>query len=449
MRCPNGSRKKKGVCVCKRGWTMIKGVCVPNVEQPAKRCPVNSKRIKGQCVCNKHFNMVRGVCVPKSRTNTVKRVRSKPLNNQAKIIQSKFRKSKQSLRGQYLKRHCPASSECLILGQNRKEILQFFNGFKNFDYAEKILTPIGVPSLNGCVHEIKFKHREYVSYAVLKTSKMSTSENLIYEYFIGQFINKVNAYLPTFLETYGIYTCSPDFHDKLLSGEPLSFDKEMTPLVQTNSELIKRACTSPLYNQILIQHVKNAESLISKIRDTEFLKNEFVYVLFQVYAALYCLRMRFTHFDLHANNILLQKPFPDGVMEFHYDDIVFHSPYLVKIIDYGRAETRMSPTIIEEVCKVPECDPECGKYMGFKKLKRVEELTDVKLLNRFADKLPQRLLDHIPEELLAIFKTDTLTDCYQGFVDMLRDRPLSTQKINGVLKIDTTLKRPFEWTHLI
>jgi len=28
---------------------------------------------------------------------------------------------------------------------------------------------------------------------------------------------------------------------------------------------------------------------------------------------------------------------------------------------------------------------------------------------------------------------------------MLRDRPLSTQKINGVLKIDTTLKTPFQW----
>jgi len=372
---------------------------------------------------------------------------TKKPSNHAKVIQSKFRKSKQSLRGQYLKRLCPGSSECLILGQNRKEILQFFNGFKNFDYAEKILTPIGSPSLNGCVHEIKFKHREYVSYAVLKTSREPTSENLIYEYFMGLFINKVNEYLPTFLETYGIYTCSPEFHDQLLSRQPVPFDKEIVPLVQSNSELIKRACTRPLYNQILIQHVKNAESLFSKLKDTDFLKNELGHVLFQVYAALYCLRLKFTHFDLHANNILLQKPFPDGVMEFHYDDVVFHSPYLVKIIDYGRAETRNSSSVINEVCITPECDPDCGKYMGFKKLKRVEEMTDVKLLNRLATKLPQRFLDHIPEDLLNLFKTDsdTLTDCYKAFVALLRNAPLTKNKINGVLKIDTSLKRPFEW----
>ena len=64
MRCPNGSRKKKGICVFKRGWSMIKGVCVPNVEQPAKRCPVNSKRIRGRCVCKKTYDMIRGFCVP-------------------------------------------------------------------------------------------------------------------------------------------------------------------------------------------------------------------------------------------------------------------------------------------------------------------------------------------------------------------------------------------------
>jgi len=348
------------------------------------------------------------------------------------------------LRGQYLKRHCPGSSECLILGQNRREILQFFNGF-NFDYAEKILTPIGENSINGFVHEIEFKHRDYVSYAVLKTSKKAASDNLIYEYFMGLFINKVNAYLPTFLETYGLYTCSPDFHDKLDSRQPVPFDKEIVPLVQTNSEIIKRACTAPLYNQLLIQHVKNAETFYSKIKDTEFLKNEMCHVLFQVYAALYSLRWKFTHFDLHANNILLQKPFPDGVIEFHYDDIVFHSPYLVKIIDYGRAETRNSLSVINEVCITPECEPECGKYMGFRRLKGLDDTTDVKLLNRFANKLPQRLLDHIPEELMNVFKTETLAECYQSFVFMLRDRPLSTQKINGVLKIDTSLKTPFQW----
>ena len=466
MRCPNGSRKKKGVCVCKRGWTMIKGVCVPDVEQPAKRCPVNSKRVKGRCVCNKSFDMIRGFCVPKSNRNRsnrplVKTVRPlvKTLNNHAKIIQSKFRKSKHSLRSDYLKRHCPGSSECLILGQKRKEILQHFNDFKNFDYSDKILTPIGVSSVNGCVHEIKFKHRDYVSYAVLKTSKNSLSDNLIYEYFMGLFINKVNEYLPSFLETYGLYKCTPEFHTKLISGQPVMIDKDIVPLIATNTEIIKRGCTNPLYNQILIQHIKNAEPLLSKLIDKIFLRDELFYVLFQVYAALYSLRDKFTHFDLHANNILLQKPFRDGSIEFHYDDIVFHSPYIVKIIDYGRVESRITPTLYEEVCNTPECSPSCGKNAGFKTyLKNTDETSDMRLLHNLRDKLPKKILDHIPEELLDIFNTKNITECYQAFTTFLRHDINNSNypqflkllredigKINGVLKIDTTLKKPFEW----
>ena len=117
MRCPNGSRKKKGICVCKKDWTIIKGVCVPDIEKSMTRCPTNSKRVHGRCVCKKGHEKIRGFCVPKSKTYR------KTLNNHAKKIQSSFRKSKHILRSEYLKYHCPESSECLILGRKRKEIL--------------------------------------------------------------------------------------------------------------------------------------------------------------------------------------------------------------------------------------------------------------------------------------------------------------------------------------
>jgi hypothetical protein len=233
----------------------------------------------------------------------------------------------------------------------------------------------------------------------------------------------------------------------------------MTPLIESNSEIIKRGCTAPLYNQILIQHVKNAESMFSKLKDPVFLKDDFFYVLFQVYTALYCLRGKFTHFDLHANNILLQRPFPDGVIEFHYDDIVFHSPYVVKIIDYGRAETRITPSLIQEICKL--C-PACGKDVGFKTyVKNTDETSDMRLIHNLRDKLPQVILDYLPEELLDIFDTNTISECYEAFttflrhdldnsnradfLNLLRKDVLERHEIKGVLKIDTSLTTPFEW----
>lgn len=440
MRCPNGSRKNKGICVCKKGWSMIKGVCVPDVEMPQIRCPTNSKKIKGQCVCNKSYEKLRGFCVPKSVSISNSKMES------AKKIQSAFRRSKHTLRSKYLKYHCPESSECLILGKNRKEILQLFNGFKNFDYSEKILTPIGSPSLNGIVHEIKFKHRNYISYAILKTSKTPRADNLIYEYLMGLFVNQINKYLPTFLETYSIFKCTPEFHKKLGQTQTVTIDSEIVPLNIRNKELLKLGCLHPQYNQIMIQHVKNAESLITKIEDKDFLKHDLMNVLFQVYAALYYLRGKFTHFDLHANNILLQKPFPDGVMEFHYGETIFHSPYIVKIIDYGRSECKYTRPILSELCKIPQCSPGCGRTKGFKgHQKGIDESTDLKLLQKIGVYVPKIVKYEFPPELLQVFKTQTLTDCYQEFLKIIKP---GSGKVNGILKIDPELNNKYSFIKL-
>ena len=451
MRCPNGSRKNRdGLCVCKKGWNMIKGVCVPDIEVPHTRCPTNSKKIRGVCVCNKSYEKIRGFCVPLSSKNIRKtskytRIQSAKKMESARKIQSAFRKSKHILRSEYLKYHCPESGECLILGKNRKEILQHFNGFKNFDYSDKILIPIGAPSLNGVVHEVRFKHRNYISYAILKTSKTTTSDNLIYEYFMGLFLNKINNFLPTFLETYSIFQCTPEFHKKL--NEPVTIEPgDIVPLNISNKKLLKLGCLKPQYNQIMIQHVKSAESLLSKLQDRDFLKNELMNVLFQVYAALYYLRGRFTHFDLHANNILLQKPFKTGVMEFHYGDTVFHSPYIVKIIDYGRAECKYTPLILNELCKIPECSPGCGKLKGFKSgQKRIDDYTDLKLLHKIGIFIPKVVKYDFPPETLAIFETQTLGECYDAFLKVVKP---SSEKINGILKIDPELEKKYSFIKL-
>ena len=440
MRCPNGSRKNiDGLCVCKKGWTMIKGVCVPDVEVPHTRCPTNSKKIRGVCVCNKSYEKIRGFCVPKG-SNPYKRIQS------AKKIQSAFRRNKHTLRSEYLKYHCPESGECLILGKNRKEILQLFNGFKNFDYSDKILIPIGAPSVNGVVHEVKFKHRNYISYAILKTSKTTTSDNLIYEYFMGLFLNKINNFLPTFLETYSIFQCTPEFHKKL--NEPVTIEPgDIVPLNISSKKLLKMGCVKPQYNQIMIQHVKNADSLLTKLKDRDFLKNDLMNVLFQVYAALYYLRGRFTHFDLHANNILLQKPFKTGVMGFHFGDTIFHSPYVVKIIDYGRSECKYTPLILSELCKIPECSPGCGKTQGFKpRQKTIDESEDVNLLKKIGIFIPKVLKYEFPAEIAPIFKSQTLTECYDAFLKVIR--PDKEPTVNGILKIDPELKKKYSFIKL-
>jgi hypothetical protein len=299
--------------------------------------------------------------------------------------------------------------------------------------------------LNGIVHEVKFKHRNYISYAILKTSKTLSSDNLIYEYLMGIYVNKINRFLPTFLETYSIFHCTPEFHKKINDTVKIE-PADIIPLHKTNGELLKIGCLKPQYNQILIQHVKNAESLLSKLEDIDFLKHDLMNVLFQVYAALYYLRGEFTHFDLHANNILLHKPFPEGVMEFHYGDTIFHSPYVVKIIDYGRSECKYTPIILNELCKIPACSPGCGKTKGFKgSQKGIDETTDIKLLQKIGVFVPKIIKYDFPREIQEVFKPQTLTECYDTFLKIIKP---GSGKVNGILKIDPELKKKYSFIKL-
>ena len=265
---------------------------------------------------------------------------------------------------------------------------------------------------------------------------------------MGLYVNRINKFLPTFLETYSIFQCTPDFHNKLLLKDPVRIEPDdIVPLNVSNRQLLKWGCLKPQYNQILIQHVKNAESLLSKLQDVDFLKKDLMNVLFQVYSALYYLRGEFTHFDLHANNILLQKPFPDGVMEFHYGDTVFHSPYIVKIIDYGRSECKYTPMILSELCKITECNPGCGRTKGFKSSqKRIDDYTDLKLLHKIGIFIPKVVKFEFPLEILTLFETQTLTDCYHAFLKIIK--PDKEPVVNGILKIDPTLKKKYSFIKL-
>ena len=116
----------------------------------------------------------------------------------------------------------------------------------------------------------------------------------------------------------------------------------MTELKDINTvEQIAEACKSPQEaTSLLIQYLRDAKSVNSQVRNVDFLKNELIYVLFQVYAPLALLHDKFTHYDLHTGNILLYEPVKGCYVEYHYyikgTVISFKSKYIVKIIDYGR-----------------------------------------------------------------------------------------------------------------
>jgi hypothetical protein len=88
------------------------------------------------------------------------------------------------------------------------------------------------------------------------------------------------------------------------------------------------------------------------------------------------LRDEFTHYDLHADNILLVEANTPCTFTFTVDDQVvsFNSKYTAVMIDYGRSffqqpnSIKSSKYIFDLVCATKECDSNggrCGNKVGF------------------------------------------------------------------------------------
>jgi hypothetical protein len=307
----------------------------------------------------------------------------------------------------------------LAFGPHADEIKKHFGGFKEFAYVQAPIKRIGQDSANGFVNQLEYKHRGYTSYAILKSSKESNADNLAYEYSVGLFINELNIQYPCFLETYGYYIYKDDS-----TWNKMQHMREITDVrILDGLELQKNvdynvACEKSEKLAILIQHLKDIESLDDLSRQPAFIENDLMAVLFQMYAPLSKLKNEFTHYDLHLNNIYLYEPVPGKYIEYHYylDNeqtqlVSFKSRYMLKIIDYGRSYfkdgyngTDAKHLYETEICPAEECnEPEdergtCGSLVG---LSWLEELSKTKPQRQYYISSQQKNVSH---DLLPLYR---------------------------------------------
>jgi len=366
MRCPNGTRKnKQGVCVAKAS----KVVKPPKIKTPVskKRCPNGTRKNK------------QGICVPKNPTH--KPVPKTPvqatleLEKVASRIQRFMNRTKNKRREMYLKGICSEAGLCIAFGIEAVKIKEFFRNF-SFDLVDQVKR-IGAPSANGFVNELRYTKRGYNAYAVLKSTTSHESDNLMYEYRVGQFLNKMSFLFPCFLETYGLFKYkSYDEWDHMRRTKQVKPDVFRTMLEPQPFDL-SVGCTDSLYMSVLIQHIRGCKTVREMLTEQTF--QHILPILFQVYYPLFHMRKNFTHYDLHMDNVILYEPVPGKYIQYHYQTetgvISFKSPFIVKLIDYGRCyfkDGEDSKDIYDQVCQLPEC-VKCGEDSGFGNFKLSNE----------------------------------------------------------------------------
>lgn len=319
-----------------------------------------------------------------------------------KLLQPVSRTLRRTKITKYLKLVCPKSSECIAFGKENDRIRAFFNQFTDFKYVEKIEKRSEVTSRNGFIHEIKYKHNEYVAYAILKSINMRTNDkslngsknpdNLIYEYLVGRFINKITLRFSCFVQTYGLFFYKDDAQwsnmkkiktmkiktIKTGTSDTLSSALLLEPETpKIEYELIQKSCTQYKHAAILLQDIHDPLSLFNALKSEAFLKTELLQTLYQVYYPLAAICNYFTHYDLHTENVLLYRLDPGKYVTFHYrlkDGSVFklRSQYVSKVIDYGRSffvDADINSKVVQKtVCAIPDCTIKgktCGVKQGY------------------------------------------------------------------------------------
>jgi hypothetical protein len=105
----------------------------------------------------------------------------------------------------------------------------------------------------------------------------------------------------------------------------------------------------------------------------DFVKNELLTTLYQIYFTLSAIKTEFTHYDLHSSNVLIYTPNKMKYIQYHFKTILgetisFKSRHVVKIIDYGRSYIATTTDAIKtSVCAEKECGgpKKCGDDYGY------------------------------------------------------------------------------------
>jgi len=162
-------------------------------------------------------------------------------------------------RAVFLRTICADSGVCVAFGTEINKINKFFDNFSNFEYVVSPARTIGKESNNGFVKEIKYEREGYDAYAVLKSSSRKDADNLMYEYEVGQYINKQNTIFPCFLETYGVFLYKDDASWKHARDGDTIVPNVLKNSLQVLDEIdYSVGCLKSKYLAIMVQHIKNA-----------------------------------------------------------------------------------------------------------------------------------------------------------------------------------------------
>jgi len=198
------------------------------------------------------------------------------------------------------------------------------------------LRQIGTESKNGYAMLGDFDGMK--DFFVDKVSRDPNNDTLVHELVVGLYgTNKLRQYIPNFSYIYGGLKCSP-------------------PLIDPETKKVIYSCldNKNLVNYVLYENVAPATSISEYVKTCT--SSQFLDVFMQ---ALYALRLAnklidYTHYDLHAENLLIRNPKLDKgkIFQIPYETEngieYLRTSVISTFIDYGYSHIKTEDIIDEE-----------------------------------------------------------------------------------------------------
>jgi hypothetical protein len=303
-----------------------------------------------------------------------------------------------------------------------QEVEHFQNLKKYLPQIERV-DRVGSTNSNGFIYKLQYAAPVAPISVILKVNQHTEADNLVYEYLVGQCINEYSKFYPCFSKTYMIGEFSTpkvaNYSAFMHLSIPNSFDTYIRPLDIRNTErLILNGCRSNEFLALFTQYIPirysfhnylmsisigssiSSSKRIIPNQDSSIHKlYELTAILHMIYQLLASFADKFTHYDLHADNVVLVE-----VPANHFIHVVFHYPdrrivrynmcYIPVIIDYGHCFVHCAQINSKEIMKTvcnndskrapkgllnplgPDCPYMCGNGCGYERATDYNEAMD-------------------------------------------------------------------------
>jgi len=163
---------------------------------------------------------------------------------------------------------------------------------------------------------------------IVKTSKDPNADDLTHEIIVGFLgTNKLRQEIPNYAFIYGGFNCSP-------------------PVVNEGSKNVTNFCTNNNRNSVTYALYENIQGDTMQKNLSTIRGIDFVQIYLQVLFALNLGNMEcdFTHYDLHAGNVILRNPFGDQFFGINYRtrsaQFYLYTNTIATFIDYGMSHIK-------------------------------------------------------------------------------------------------------------